>query len=155
MSWLPHKRHTIVSELSKRDVLVRLQNYTQEVNSEYITEKPLFNGKVGADGFRVSAVINTPQNSLPLIIGKVEATKLGCIIFLQLSLFPAAILYLRISSSLAFFLAMIFLILSGWVTAGLVSLGIALLNYLVVTLSFHQKCKEAIRAIENLLDRHH
>ncbi len=154
MYWLPHSQHTIVSELTKGEVLHKLDSTTQEVNSAYITEKPLFHGKIGADGFRVSTVIHTPQNSLPLIVGQVEATKWGSIIFLKLKLFPASILYLKASSLLAILVAMVFLILARGYVAGLISLALALVNYLVLTLSFRRKSKEAVAAIANLLDGH-
>ena len=155
MEWLPNSQQTFVSELSKRDVLVKLHNYTQEVNSEFVTEKPLFNGKVGSDGFRVSSIIQTPQNALPLIIGNVESTKRGSIIFLKLKLFPAAILYLKASSLLSILLGFTFLFLSKWYLAGCISLSFGLLNYLVLTLSFHRKCKECIQSLKNLLEGNH
>ncbi|HCX25183.1 MAG: hypothetical protein CMB80_33470 [Flammeovirgaceae bacterium] len=155
MSWLPTSQQTFVSELTKHDVLVKMHNYTQEVNSEFITEKPLFNGKVGSDGFRVSSVIQTPQNSLPLIVGKVESTNLGSIIFLKLKLFPAAILYLKVASLLSLLLSLTFLLLSKWYLAGLISLLLGVLNYVILSLSFQRKCQVCIQSLKNLLEGDH
>ncbi|WP_421872822.1 hypothetical protein [Marinoscillum sp.] len=154
MTWLPHSQHTLVSEFSKNEVLNKVQARTQEVKSEYITEKPLFNGSVDEGGFRISSVIHTPQNALPLIVGSVESTSRGSIIFLKLKLFPAAILYLKAFSLLSFLISLVFLLLSKWYMGGLVALLIGLLNYLILTISFSRKCKEAIHTLENLLDHH-
>lgn len=154
MPWLPYSQHTIVSEFSKNEVLNKLQGKTQEIRAEERVAKPLFNGNIDEDGFRISCVIHTPQNALPLLIGKVEPTSLGSIIFVKLKLFPAAILYLKAFTLLTVLISMVFLLLSKWYFGGLIALLIGLLNYVILTISFSRKCKEAIHTLENLLDNH-
>ena len=154
MSWLPYSQHTLVSEYTKNEVLIKLQEKTQEIRAEERVDKPLFNGNIDEDGFRISCVIHTPQNSLPLLVGSVESTSRGSIIFLKLKLFPAAILYLKAFSLLSLLISLVFLLLSKWYMGGLIALLIGLLNYLILMLSFSRKCKEAITTLENMLDNH-
>lgn len=152
MSLAPTLEHTIVTGLSKEQVLKRVDQKTQEVDSEYLTPEPLFNGKVTENGFRISRIISTPQNALPLLVGKVENTSRGAIIFLQLRLFPAAVLYLRIFSTLSVLIGMVFLLIPKLISVALLSFSIAIANYVILTLNFHRKGKESLKEISQLLE---
>jgi len=88
MNWLPFGRETLVSALSKEEVLDRLAAVTRGTRREGLPEiRPLFNGSVEEDGFRLSRVIEKGDNFLPLLLGKVEETPRGCIIFVRYQIF--------------------------------------------------------------------
>lgn len=151
MSLTPTLRHTIVTALSKDEVLRRVSKSTQEVDSDYLTPVPLFNGRVTENGFRISLVITTPQNALPLCIGRVEDTSRGAIVFLKIKLFPAGILYLRVFSILAVLIGMVFLLIPKLFSVAALSFAIAVMNYALLTLNFHRKTKELLHEISGLL----
>lgn len=152
MNLYPSLQQTLVSAFTKDEVLKKMAAKTQLVDDEFILENPEFNGTITKDGFRISSVIRTAQNALPLAIGKVENTSMGSIIFLQMKLFPAAVLYLKFFTLLCFLIAMVFLLLSKLMLAGLVALLVALANYTILTLNFHQKAHQLIRQIELILE---
>ncbi|MGX7835962.1 hypothetical protein ACWKSR_12500, partial [Campylobacter fetus subsp. venerealis] len=78
---------TIVSSLTKKEVLNQLERVTQEVNfldqRTFPKQKPLFNGLIGRKGFRISKAVNRADTFLPLILGQVQATQRGSIIFIK------------------------------------------------------------------------
>ncbi len=75
-------------------------------------DKYLFNGRVGAEDFRLFLKIEKPDSFLPLISGKIEPTSSGCILFLNYSLFPASVMFLAFWGAITF-LAALFLVLQG------------------------------------------
>lgn len=151
MTLIPVIDHTLVTVLGKEAVLERIRQKTQEVGSEYRISEPLFNGRVKEDGFRISRVIPVAHNALPLIIGKVEETSLGSIIFLKIKLFPAGILFLRTFSLLTALVGMVFLFIPKIYSFATVSFGIGLLNYLLLTFNFHRKTRENLTTLTGLL----
>lgn len=88
MNWLPFGRETLVSALSKEELLDRLTAVTRGTRDDGPPElRPLFYGQVGAHGFRLSRVIEKGDNFLPLLLGKVEDTPRGSILFVRYQLF--------------------------------------------------------------------
>ena len=84
MNWLPFGRETLVSALSKEELLDRLAAVTRGTRPEGLPELgPLFYGQVGVHGFRISRVIEKGDNFLPLLLGKVEDTPRGSILFVR------------------------------------------------------------------------
>ncbi|MEQ8474300.1 MAG: hypothetical protein RIC35_24100 [Marinoscillum sp.] len=152
MKLWPSREHTIVTGFTKADLLTRIANYTQEVGSAFITEKPLFNGKVSENGFRISTVVKTPQNALPLIIGQLEETSHGSILFLKMKLFPAAVLFLRAFTLLSVVIGMILFLMANLRLAGLISFGLGALNYLILTTNFHKHAQRSVSQLEELLE---
>lgn len=95
MNWLPFSRETLVSSLSKNEVLDRLTAVTRGTRREELPEiRPLFNGLVETDGFRISRVIEKGDSFLPLLLGKVEGTPRGSIIFVRYQLFSTTRFFL-------------------------------------------------------------
>ncbi|MFL0682338.1 MAG: hypothetical protein ACJLTB_03745 [Algoriphagus aquaeductus] len=98
MNLIPHHTETLVSPLSKEEVLGHLMRVTREVNfldsRTYQNDQIKFNGMVGREGFRISRAIKKGETFLPLLIGKLENTPRGSIIFLEYRLFPSALFFL-------------------------------------------------------------
>lgn len=152
MLLFPTREKTLVSSLSKEEVILKIAGKTQIIDSEFITEKPYFNGHFHKRTFRLSLSVNYSQNYLPLVKGKVEDTSLGSIVFLKLRLFPAAKLYLIIFSAMSFLIALVFLLLSESLTGGIIALAIGVINYLLLTINFQRKAQETITTIQDLLE---
>lgn len=150
MRFSPVIRHTLVSGLSCSEVLSQVANYTQELDDEYINESARFNGRFFRSSFRISPKIRTPQNAVPLLIGKVEATSLGSIIFLVIRLFPAGVLYLKMSSLLCMLVGFVFLILSDNLIGATGAFALGLLNYLILYVNFRLRAHRAIQDLEEI-----
>lgn len=149
----PSRAHTIVTGWTRSELLIRMANYTQEVDSEYITEKPSFNGRILENGFRISSVVKTPQNALPLIVGQLEESSRGTIVLLTMKLFPAAVLYLIAFSLLSAIIGLIFLFMAGFKLAAFLSFSIGLLNYVILTINFHRHAERSVAELERLLEK--
>lgn len=152
MHLFPAREKTLVSSLTKEEVIIKIAQRTKIINNDWIPDKPWFNGHFTNDTFRLSLFVNYSQNYLPLVKGRVEDTSLGSILFLKLRLFPAAKLYLIIFTILSLLIGLVFLLLSGSMTSGILSFLIGLLNYLLLTVNFHRKAEETIVALQGLLE---
>jgi hypothetical protein len=146
----PTQSETIVLPFDAEEVSDRVRLATKETTTA-AEQKPdqrfLFNGHVENQGFRISRIINAPDNSLPLIIGKIESTRTGCIVFIQYRLFFAARLFLFFWSLIALLLAFIFLVgKNQWVPA-VASILAGMINYWVNLTNFERRikvCKETL-----------
>ncbi|MCL6260077.1 hypothetical protein M3O96_13330 [Aquiflexum sp. TKW24L] len=98
MNPFPNHSEVLVSALSKKEVEVRLKKVTHDINfldyEQRLQKGFKFNGQVGKDAFRLSLAIDNPDSFLPLILGKIEGTPKGCILFLQYKLFPSSTFFL-------------------------------------------------------------
>jgi len=155
LNLVPFHTETFVSALSKKEVLGHLSRVTAEVN--YLDKrtqgdpKLLFYGMVGQRGFSISKAIQKGDTFLPMLLGKVEETPRGSIIFLKYRLFPGAILFLA-------FWSVILLVFSGYyfgVTAqyfyGAICLGLAIFNYFLALFFFQRQVKSSREIFYNFI----
>lgn len=150
MNFLPYHSETLVSALSKKEILGHLIRVTREVNfldsRTQFDAKVKFNGMIGQEGFRISKTIYRGDTFLPLITGEVESTPRGSIIFMRYRLFPGAIFFLAFwSIVLLAFSAFYFGPVANY-SYGCICLALAIVNYLVGIFFFHRQVK-ASRAV--------
>jgi hypothetical protein len=136
-----------VSALSKKEVLGNLSRVTAEVN--YLDRRTqadsrlLFYGMVGQKGFRISKAIQKGDTFLPMLMGKVEETPRGSIIFLKYRLFPGAIFFLGFwSVILLAFSAYYFGVTAEYLYGG-ICLFLAIFNYFLAMFFFHRQVKSS------------
>lgn len=93
---LPHFQETVISNQSSEYITTKISAATSSKLLLQPRHDPthLFTGWVRDGRFRISLKINRPNNYLPLVIGKVEPTSNGSIIFLSYRLFPTTKLFL-------------------------------------------------------------
>lgn len=53
-----------------------------------------FSGWVQENRFRISLKISKPNNYIPLVVGKIETTSSGCLVFVSYKLFPVTKMFL-------------------------------------------------------------
>lgn len=156
MNLLPYDSETLVSALSKEEVLGQLDRVTREVN--YLDQRTqskgsvLFNGLVGGNGFRISKVVDRADTFLPLILGEVEATPRGSIIFIRYRLFPGAMFFLAFWSIIliAFTAFYSFLIPNyGYAT---LCFALALANYGIAMYFFNRQVKASRKIFHQLIN---
>src|SRR5690554_5450068 len=91
----PNHSEILVSSFSCEEVARKIAAVTHRVNymdlRDYTKNNHQFNGQVGQNRFQLSLVIKRADTFLPLIKGKMEPTRSGCILFLNYSLFPSAV----------------------------------------------------------------
>ncbi|MEB2774808.1 hypothetical protein SYJ56_05790 [Algoriphagus sp. D3-2-R+10] len=156
MNLLPYDSETLVSALSKEEVLGHLNRVTREVN--YLDQRSLskdgiiFNGLIGQNGFRISKVVNRADTFLPLILGKIETTPRGCILFIDYRLFPGALFFIAFwSIILLAFTAFYSFLLPNYAYAS-ISFIIGLGNYIVAMYFFNRQVKASRKVFHQLID---
>ncbi|MHA7129498.1 hypothetical protein [Algoriphagus namhaensis] len=143
--WLPFHTETLVSTFSCEEVRSSLTKVTAKVNyldrREESKKGILFNGLVSDSQFRISKVIDKGDTFLPLLVGEIEATPRGCIIFLKYKLFPGALFFLGFWTLLLIGFSAFFI----WVTKDYTYASICLLlgigNYVVSIFFFQRQVK--------------
>ncbi|TDQ17439.1 hypothetical protein DFQ04_2092 [Algoriphagus boseongensis] len=156
MNLLPYHTETLVSVLSKKEVLGHLMRVTREVNfMDTRTQggpEIKFNGMIGQEGFRISRSIRRGETFLPLMRGKVESTPRGSIIFLTYQLFPGAIFFLSFwSIVLLGFTAFYFAGVKNY-TYGSICLILGGLNYLLGIFFFQRQVKLSREVFHELIN---
>jgi hypothetical protein len=140
MNWLPFGRETLVSALSKEEVLDRLAAVTRGTRTEGLPEiRSLFNGRVEEDGFRLSRVIEKGDNFLPLLQGKVEDTPRGSIIFARYQLFSTTRFFLWFWTGVLFGFSLFFFLGAQQFLQGAVCLSLMGVNYALAVFFFHRQ----------------
>jgi hypothetical protein len=92
ISILPNDSETIVVAYSADEATQRVF-----IGLEQSEKRPFgngFSGTVNRDHFRLSVRLRRQHPFMPLVIGRIESTKKGAIIFIEYSLFPATRLLL-------------------------------------------------------------
>ena len=153
MNWLPFGRETLVSALSKEEVLDRLAAVTRGTRSEGLPEiRPLFNGLVEADGFRLSRVIEKGDNFLPLLLGKVEATPRGSILFVRYQLFSTTRFFLWFWTGILLGFSLFFFLGSQQFLQGGVCLSLMGLNYALAVFFFHRQLLPSKKLFQEVIN---
>lgn len=155
MNLTPFHSETFVSSLSKQEILGHLSKVTSEVNyldkQTLVRKGLLFYGMVGQKGFLISKAIKRGDTFLPMVLGKVEETPRGSIVFLKYRLFPGAIFFLA-------FWSVILLAFSGYYFGvtdqflyGSICLALAIFNYFLTLFFFQRQVKSSREIFYNLI----
>jgi hypothetical protein len=147
MDIFPTYSEILVSSLSCEEVARKIGTATKMVNYLDGTIKneknQHFSGEVDHQHFRLSLIINKADSFLPLINGKIEPTKRGCILFLKYSLFPSSVFFLAFWGILSLLLALFFVIHENqWLNA-LISILAGAGNFLFAWSYFKTKLKQS------------
>ncbi|MBN3581258.1 hypothetical protein JYB64_02595 [Algoriphagus aestuarii] len=156
MNLIPHHTETIVSVLSKKEVLGHLSKVTSEANfldqRSRSNKEVKFNGIVGQNGFRISKVVDKGDTFLPLIVGEVEETPRGSIIFLKFKLFPGATFFLVFWSIVLIAFAGFFFFLIHNINYGLICTSLAIANYGLAIYFFNRQIKSSRKIFHQLIN---
>jgi len=156
MNPFPNHSEVLVSPLKKKEVEMRLEKVTQDINfldyEQRIQKGFKFNGKVEKDSFSLSLVIDRPDSFLPLILGSIEETPKGCILFLRYRLFPSSTFFLGFWTVVTLALAAFF----GFASQKPVYAGISILacigNYYFAWNYFKRKIKISQQIFHGMLN---
>lgn len=156
MNLLPFHSETLVSALTKEEVLGHLIRVTREVNfldaRTQQDPKIRFNGMIGREGFRISKAIKRGDSFLPLMTGEVESTPRGCIIFVRYSLFPTTVLFLSFWSVVLLAFAAYYLVGLQNINYGSICIALAVLNYGLGIFFFQRQVKASRELFHELIN---
>ena len=153
---MPYDSETLVSALSKEEVLGHLNRVTRQVN--FLDQRTqgkadiIFNGLVGQKGFRISKVVERADTFLPLILGKVEATPRGSIIFIDYRLFPGALFFLAFWSIVLIGFTVVYLFLIPNYIYSALCFTSALVNYVIAMYFFNRQVKLSRKVFHQLIN---
>lgn len=153
MNWLPFGRETLVSALSKEELLDRLKAVTRGTQEDVPLElRPLFYGKVGAQGFRISRVIEKGDNFLPLLLGKVEDTPRGSILFVRYQLFSPTRFFLWFWTGILLGFSLFFFLGSQQFLQGAACLFLMGGNYALAVFFFHRQLEPSKKLFQEVIN---
>lgn len=153
MNWLPFGREILVSALSKEEVLDHLAAVTRGTRREGLPEiRPLFNGSVEEDGFRLSRVIEKGDNFLPLLLGKVEDTPRGSIIFARYQLFATTRFFLWFWTLALLAFSLFFLLVTNQFLQGGACLFLSGVNYALAVFFFHRQLVPSKKLFQEVIN---
>ena len=153
MNFLPFGRETLVSALSKEELLDRLAAVTRGTRREGLPEiRPLFNGLVGEEGFRLSRVIEKGDNFLPLLLGKVEATPRGSILYVRYQLFSTTRFFLWFWTGILLAFSLFFFSVSQQLLQGGVCLSLMGVNYALAVFFFHRQLVPSKKLFQEVIN---
>jgi hypothetical protein len=144
MNLLPYKNSILILPFKADEIEYKLRQRIKPLANDFSISTPagssfLFNGWIGDYKFRISKQISHADNFLPLIVGKIEATSKGSIIFITYRMFPSTMFYLSFFCLMLLLSSLFFLLVEkNWITSGflfLILLGI----YIISILDFNQK----------------
>jgi hypothetical protein len=130
VTFLPNHYETFVLTQSSLETIQKIHKVTTSkvllLNQEGAQYQ--FSGWVRENGFRISLKISRPNNYIPLVIGRIETTSSGCLVFATYKLFPVTKMFLIFWS--------LFITMAGVLTSyqyqSLVYLAVAFLILLTV-----------------------
>lgn len=156
MNLFPYDSETLVSALSKEEVLSHLNRVTREVNfldqRTQVRGDIVFNGLVGQKGFRISKVVDKGDTFLPLILGKIEATPRGCILFINYRLFPGALFFIAFWSIILLAFTAFYSFLLPNFSYAIICFLLGIANYVVAMYFFNRQVKASRKVFHQLIN---
>ena len=153
MTLIPYKSETLVLPFRAEQVVSTIRSVTQPISltPEKGNDQILFNGTVHPDLFRISRKIDYPQNYLPLITGKIEASSRGCIVFVKYNLFFSSFMFLSFWTLFTLLVGCFFVIHKKEYNYAAVAFGACLANYGVTILNFNKQINMSRRVLNQVL----
>lgn len=165
MHFIPYQSNTLVSPCTGAEIQARLEHVTQPLQDPrsysmtaeltYLKKRPenhrLFRGWIKNNRFCLIQNVHHPEHFLPLILGRIETTSQGCILFIRYQI-PRGTLFIAILATvLLFSTACVFLFLQKNVGSFLLTVFFWGFSYGVMLLNFRQKVKIGQQIFESVL----
>ncbi|MCG8474582.1 MAG: hypothetical protein MI784_03775 [Cytophagales bacterium] len=116
------------------------------------SQKFIFQGFLFPNRFRIFRIIRHPSNYLPVIVGKIESTSIGSILFLRFKMLFEAKVYLLLTSLMAMLLVIFFSYIQEYLYAMLSFLCLAG-NYTLVFLNFRREVRLSNKMLDSVLEK--
>ena len=150
----PYYSQTLVSASSQEEILEKIKEATKEnidfKQSAYTAYH--FNGVVSGASFQLSRIVQQANSFLPLLKGSVEATKTGCIVFVECEMFYTTKVLLAIWTVLPLIIFIFNLFLANGLFYALIALFFGLFNYFVTVANFHRQRRISMEVFNKVLN---
>ena len=111
----------------------------------------VFNGKVSMTSFRITKKLTTANSFVPEMIGEIEPTRTGCLIFIKYKMLPSSIFLLAFTSLLFLCVfAFLFFVRQDYALA-IIAFVSVIFSYFVALSNFHKLVKSSHKAFIELL----
>jgi hypothetical protein len=107
---------------------------------------------VEEDGFRLSRVIEKGDNFLPLLLGKVEETPRGCIIFVRYQIFATTRFFLWFWTLVLLAFSLFFLLVTNQFLQGGACLSLTGVNYALAVFFFHRQLVPSKKLFQEVIN---
>ena len=140
--------------LSADEAVRRLRAVTRSAASA--VEQPeleviRFNGQVASRSFRLSRTVDRPNNFLPFIIGTIDATSQGCLVFVRYRLFTMTLAFLAFWLMVSFGFGYYLIRYEGLYHYAALSVGVGVVNYAVALLNFQKQVRVSQALLREVL----
>lgn len=162
MQLFPYRQETLVSPLSREALLSRLAEVTRVSSTPrqaktdelplLASKQPLFNGAIGTADFRLSQVLRKGDTFLPLLLGKVEATPRGCLLFIRYRLFPSALFFLMFWTTVLLSFSVFYFFVTRHYSYGALCLALAVGNYASAVFFFHRQLGRSRQLFQDVIN---
>ena len=153
----PTERETMVLPIAAQEAKQRLRASVQPPTSTVIVNSPseqsdlLFNGRVEGEGFRLSQKIARPNNFIPFVIGAIEPTSQGCLVFVRYRLFSMTGVFLVFWLIVTFGFGAYLVRYEQLYHYAALSVGVGILNYAVALLNFQKQVRISRELLRKVL----
>jgi hypothetical protein len=158
----PYHQETLVSPLSQQALLsqlaqvTRMQVASSQARGEELPQmegkQVVFNGAIGAADFRLSQVLRKGDTFLPLLLGRVEATPRGSLLFIRYRLFPSAVFFLVFWTVVLLSFSMFYFFVEQHYAYGALCLALVLGNYTAAVFFFHRQLKRSRQLFQDVIN---
>jgi len=163
---LPFQQITLVSSLSREELEQRLLKQTRS-NQEIAKLEQ--SGKIGylarrsSQDFEFRGIVRDscfylipyrpyPEHFQPRLVGHIEETSLGSIIFVRFKLLAGTVFFAALSALIFLFVAAVFLFLQQNIWSTLLTLALFVGSYGIMLLNFQQKARIARQLFSQAID---
>ncbi len=158
MRLLPLYQETFVLPYDEQETSWRLKRVIRplEKDVEYTEETEesfLFNGWIKNNRFRISRKIRHPENFLPIMIGQIEGTSVGSILFIRYRLFFSAAMFLIFWTIICLLMSLFFLIIHQEYMYAAIAFGLGISNYIIATKNFHIQIRSSRKVLNEVLNK--
>lgn len=158
MIWLLYFTETLVLPFEIKMVKSRLleqvrflETFKRPYSSTAAAGIPYkFNGFFKENEFRIFKSLQAPQNFIPLVIGRIEPTSGGCILFITYTLFFSTRMFLIFWTLICIGFVLFFSLVHQNIFMAVVAFVLGLINYLIAVAGFKMHLKKTRRELHEI-----
>jgi len=157
MEWLPIRYETMVIPYPASEAYEKLaacvlppEDPKLENFDSTTSVQQLFNGIVKPTSFRISKIVKQPDNFLPLIIGKIEPTSNGSILFLKYQLFFSSLFFISFWSVITLLITIILIFVYHSYLYALLAFGFGMVHYSVAMINFSKQVTQSKLLLDSI-----
>ncbi|MGF1533682.1 MAG: hypothetical protein ACFCUI_08255 [Bernardetiaceae bacterium] len=138
---MPERNQTLVLPLDAQEVVKRLERITRQ-EEDAATGSHQMHGIIDTEGFCLSPILQQPNNYVPRLVGRIEATSRGSIVFLSYQLYGSTQIFLWVGTILLFLLGLAFALLFAQYAYALLTALAMGFNYWIALVSFERQVQQ-------------